>query len=358
MTIDLIVQLNILGLLILTIILFNLNSLSKSDVVERIFIALFFISFITLAADTSSYFITDHSSQLKLIIDYLLVIIVFAGSMTPFILWLLMIFKEVYIPVRLYKKYRTILIAIWAINLLLLILNPVTGLMFKNVDGVFEMRTMVIFIYQIINMILVYTGIIVLARRQDRVPRSRFIGLILFVVPNALGIVLQSFLSEYVSYWTGVSLGVLILYLSIISSHNKKDHVTGLFRQNYILNILKDYEQEKIGYLLCLFKLKIPSSMDNYKSIQKENILIKNSADFFNNTFSDIGTLSRYSKNAFLLLIRISESYEIEELQSHILENSGKKEDLEIAFYVNEFDQNKIQQFLENDMNPNKKESL
>ncbi len=86
--------------------------------------------------------------------------------------------------------------------------------------------------------------------------------------------------------------------------------------------------------------------MDNYNNIDKENMLIKNTADYLQRTFSDIGTLSRYSTNAFLLLIRISETYEIEELQSHIKENLGKGENLETAFYVNEFDSNIVKTFL------------
>lgn len=294
MELDSILQIDILGILILTMILFNYKKTTKSDIRGSLFLTLLIITMFAQIFDITSSFVSGKTQWYFFVINYISITSIYLSNLFPTVLWLLIVVFELRKSKKEIYQLLKIIIPIIIVFALLITTSPLTNLMYKITSENIIIRNNIFEVVTILNVILTIVILMILIINKKYLSNKQFFVLTLFSIPSMLGGIFQSISGDYVTLWTGVSISCLILFMYIQTTLNDKDYITGLDNENILINSVNDLIKDKTIFTLIVYELENAS----YKDI--DNLLT------FTNTIKNVHPIgvvvSRINTNSFVVV--------------------------------------------------------
>ena len=265
MTLDSLLQIDILGILILTMILFNYKKTTKSDIRGSLFLLLLLVTMFAQIFDILSNFANGRTEWYFYIINYVSVTSIYMSNLFPTTIWLLIVIYEVRKNKNELIKIIKRIIPVFVVLCLLIISSPFTSIMFKISKSNNYVRNSSFIFFTVLNITLTIVTLFYLNRDKLFLSKKQYLVLSLFAFPAVIGGAVQSVSGDYVTLWTGVSISCLILFMYIQTTLNDKDHITGLDTQCSLINNINELIADNTIFTLVIYELKDT----NYTDIDK-----------------------------------------------------------------------------------------
>ena len=236
---------------------------------------------------------------------------------------------------RVYKKLLCIVIALIAA----LILNIRLGFFFYvDADNVYHRNTAVVIFY-IFTFLCCTISIVVLRIYRRRFGRAAFFPIYMYLIPIVTGSALQMLFYGVSLAWLGTAIGIVALYMSMLSRSSYLDSLTGLYNRLYLehfmYRIKKKSSSRYYGIMIDMDDFKAIN--DNYGHSAGDQAL-KDAACIFRNAAPDRNTgVFRYAGDEFIIIIRADDEAYVkgfeDRLQSEAEKiNKGKDRRYQIGF--------------------------
>ena len=208
-----------------------------------------------------------------------------------------------------YKKRTHIEAIPLFIMLLILVTNPLTNLMFSINENNEYSRGSAVFIHWIISWgYLVYATIEVFLKMHNttsKVEKRQLLPLLYFIIPPAIGAVVQMLSYGVTSTQCGIVISILMIAIGYLTEEVSEDTLTGLNNrrafENYVIEQLQR-GNSRLTVLMC--------DVDKFKSINDEyghsvgDLVLKRIADALKRACSDESKyvfLCRYGGDEFVI---------------------------------------------------------
>lgn len=261
------IQVNILGILILTMILLNYRKLDRNDLIGTLFIFLVIVSLVTQLLDISFYFSDGKQEWYFKVLSHLSTIVMYTFTFFLPIFWLVVIIYEANKDKQLIAKIFRYIIPIYFIIFIMIVTSPFTDLMYViDENNVYSRNNMLIYstIFSFVGIIITFG---ILHKNRNFLSKKQNLTFSLFILPAILGATFQFFYPSYLFLWVGISISSLIFFLYIHSSSVDVDFITGLSNENTFMNKINDLLEEKKIFTLVTYELKDISYKDT-KTLQ------------------------------------------------------------------------------------------
>lgn len=295
--------------------------------------------FVSCIADSVSFALDGKAGQLNRIMicvsnGWLYMMNVLCG-----LIWLR--FFVLHMGLRIPKGYVLFLIAAGMIFLIILAINPFTGLAFRvNDRNVYERGPMFavylgLDLFFILNCLVVY----IIARRKSG--RMNFFPVWLFILPVAAGLAVQSAIYGISAIWPCMSISVTGVFLGVQNELIFRDKLTGLFNR-YYLDYLRNSKIKRTDHTMIT---ALMLDLNHFKEINDrwghsvgDKALIA-TGDILKNIVNDSGTVLRYAGDEFVILLNTQDKQKVsnvvDEIHSRLSEYSSETDiDFELSVSV------------------------
>ncbi len=226
-----------------------------------LFYAILFINILLLVLEPLS-FLADYVGVVAIhYLNYSLDFLIFLLSTMIVGLW------ASYIDYKIFKKQKRIYKRLFyqhitILAFILLIINFFTPILF-NVDiqtNVYQRGYL--FSIRYILIFLVYIHILFMAFKYKSIQNNRIIrGVLLFLLFPIIGSIIQMFYNELYYQFTGLALGVLVVFVFLETTSGNKDYLTNL----YTRRVLDEYLDNLVVNMLSFTIIMI--DLDHFKDI-------------------------------------------------------------------------------------------
>jgi diguanylate cyclase (GGDEF)-like protein len=321
------VDVNILAVIILIILFFKAyNPLEKMFVLQRLFLGMLLLNAIIIAFDTTTWLIDGLPGSPALFWNtatnlILYIIIPIAPSM-----WILYTEYQINKSEANLKKIFFILSCIVLSNGLLSVVSLWTGWYFL-IDGhniYHRGNTVWIFLILCYSLIL-YSFFIVLINR-NKINKKHYASLLLFFVPFLIGTTLQVLFFGVSYAWTGMMIGMLILYVNIQIDLLNVDYLTGVFNrrqlEGYLLDKVKNNAAKEpfSAILIDLDDFKIIN--DRYGHPTGDEAL-KDTVSILRKSLRQHDFIARFGGDEFIIVMDVDNRETLNQAIERILQNAA-----------------------------------
>lgn len=260
-------QTNILCMVILLVVLLAIRNRKGSFTARRlIFLKLIGFAALICASDLAAWIVQGQVFRGARIINYVCNII-YDGSITWCgYLWLRYIDLHIKGLEYDYKHRNRIMAIPLAVMLLLLLTDPLTGLLFSiDAQNVYSRADGIILHWIISWGYLLYATIEVIVKMQkigSRAERAQLVPMLVFIVPPVIAAVLQMFFFGITILQCGMTVAILIIAVNMIMDEVSKDSLTGLNNRRALENYVIDQLHRADSMLTVLM-----CDIDKFKSI-------------------------------------------------------------------------------------------
>lgn len=260
----------------------------------------------------------------------------------PLILWTFYVDFELYSDIKRIKKSLKFYLIFMVINAILAISSPITKLYFYlDSENIYHRGNFIIF-YQVVYYALFAYNFLLILVNWKRINNKNRLFLILILILPLSGLALQSIYYETSFAWLGVSLSILIGYITIQNQAIKIDYLTGLYNRRQLDYCLKNKIK---GLLRNQSFAGIMIDIDHFKKINDKfghlsgDRALEHLAIILKKSFKRNDFIARYAGDEFVVLSDIKKGEVLEEkvrkLQKNIaLYNLEKKEEFEIHISI------------------------
>lgn len=309
---------------------------------EKIFYAMVTFNILQCFIETATFFIDGKMlygyHTLSILLNTILFInnIVFAYSWTLFADYKL--FEDMQRIKRIYP-----FVAIPAILIIIGCLINLATPVFFVVDeyNIYHRTDLFVIPYAVTYFYLAY-GVVLIYSYRKKVNKYLFLPVILFMIPIAIGSLLQLFFYGYSLVWLGVAIGMISLFINVQKESSCVDMLSGLFNRHHLNNLLLAHSQKgETASALAGIMLDI----DGFKSINDRfghivgDDAISIVGKMLRTVVGDKGVLCRYGGDEFIVLMYINSQKEITDMIEKIktramLFNESEKKPYRISFSI------------------------
>jgi diguanylate cyclase (GGDEF)-like protein len=319
------IDINIIAVIILAILFFKAYSASKKMFVhQRLFLGMVLLNVIIIVFDTASWLIDGlpGSSALfwnkgtNLVLD---IIIPLAPSM-----WILYIDYQLKKSEANLKKIFFILGCVLLANGLVSFASLWTG-WYYLIDGhnIYHRGDYVWIFMSLCYALILYSFFTVLFNR-DKIDKKHYTSLLLFFVPFLIGTTLQALFFGVSYAWTGMMLGMFILYLNIQVELLNADYLTGAFNRRQ----LEDYLFDKIKNSVAKEPFSaILIDLDDFKIINDRyghhtgDEALKDTVGILRNSLRQRDFIARFGGDEFIIVMDVDNREALNQTVERILKN-------------------------------------
>ena len=316
---------NILAFIILTILFLKAyNPSEKIFVQQRLFLRMVLLNAIIIAIDTTSWLVDGLQGSPALFWNkatnlILYIIIPLAPSM-----WILYTDYQIKRSEANLKKIFFILSGILLSNGLLSVASLWTGWYFFVDDYNIYHRGDYIWIFLTLCYALILYSFFTVLFNRDKIIKKHYRSLLLFYVPYLIGATLQV-VNYGVSYaWTGMMIGMLILYINIQVDLLNADYLTGAFNRRQLEGYLRDKVQNSAAkepfsaILIDLDGFKIIN--DRYGHHTGDEAL-KDTVSILRKSLRQRDFIARFGGDEFIIVMDVDNREALNQTIERILKN-------------------------------------
>ncbi len=242
-------------------------------------------------------------------------------------LWILFADAKVYSENKLLKKRFIPMILPLLVMLLLLIANIFNGWIFEiSEENVYSRNFLFVFDYAVTYSYLL-AGAGILYKNRSSTKRYTYLPVLLFILPVAIGSLLQFLFYGIATLWLSAAIGLTSLYISIQTENAYLDRLTGVYNQHYFETYVsalykaaaRDSKKQKIAALMIDID-RFKSINDRYGHVVGDEALIR-SARILRASAGKNALVVRYGGDEFLIILRDKSETEVALLVGEIQKN-------------------------------------
>jgi diguanylate cyclase (GGDEF)-like protein len=293
----------------------------------RIFRQIILVNMLVLAVDFLQVVIDGIDRPIYMWMNIGLSMILFiVGPFLP-LLWFRYVDYYIHKDVIRLHKYRWFLWAPIIVNLAMALLSPFFGwLFFVSAANVYSRGPLFN-----INVVITY-GYLVLALvalmvNRNTLRKSSFVPMILFVIPPAIGGLIQAFYYGVLLVLPMITLSVLMVYVFVQMERANTDYLTGLFNRREFEGYITGLERHKKKLsMLCGFSL----DLDRFKAINDlyghdiGDSALKAISEVLRDCFRQNDFLARLGGDEFIALLYVETEEEMKEIVMRLHEAMDK----------------------------------
>ena len=318
--------LNVLAMIYMLILFFNLGHNLKQSVLNRLYVFIILAVFMFLALDSCYTFFYGKTgvpySVLLLIVKSLYLFV------NCLIIWLWARYIDIMIYENAYKEmWHPIVYGIFfSINALMLLFNLFIPILFEiSTMGTFIVHLIPMWIFTIMNYLSVALVTWNVWRNRTKIKHSLFLPLLIFPLPPFLAEIVQLF-TRYISLTCAYSISALLVFQVAQDHAIYADELTGLSNRRLMNEYLNKWFTESNGSLIC----GIMIDLDGLKQIndqyghQAGDAAIKHMAQIMVTLNRKDILKIRYGGDEFILLWRSEEEDDLEQVKQSLMDQKDK----------------------------------
>jgi diguanylate cyclase (GGDEF)-like protein len=321
------VEIDCFALAILFLIFMNIRRRAVPYLLEqKIFMALLIANALIIIFDMLMWIIDGKPGAVARDFNYLVTACYY--SMNPLIcmLWYLYADFHIYKSEKHLKRMLPLMAVPACVNLALSFLSIVGDhlLFFIDENNVYR-RGDLFFVMAFISFFYLLYPMILIISKQKTIQRREFVPLLVFIIPQLIGGILQSLYYGISLIWICVTLSILIIFINIQNSQLYTDYLTGLYNRRQLDNYLQQKAQNIENRPLA----GIMIDLNSFKAINDEyghqigDQALQHTADILKKTFRKHDDfIARYGGDEFVVLISAGDRFrlpnEIERLKEKV----------------------------------------
>ena len=242
-------------------------------------------------------------------------------------LWILFADAKVYSENKLLKKRFIPMILPLLVMLVLLIANIFNGWIFEiSEENVYSRNFLFVFDYAVTYSYLL-AGAGILYKNRSSTKRYTYLPVLLFILPVAIGSLLQFLFYGIATLWLSAAIGLTSLYISIQTENAYLDRLTGVYNRHYFETYVsalykaaaRDSKKQKIAALMIDID-RFKSINDRYGHVVGDEALIR-SARILRASAGKNALVVRYGGDEVLVILRDKSETEVALLVGEIQKN-------------------------------------
>ncbi|MCF7924290.1 MAG: GGDEF domain-containing protein, partial [Candidatus Izimaplasma sp.] len=302
------------AILTLIIVWFGLNNPRYTKYSGyTLFKSLVFLTIFMLLTDLLHEFLNGNQSTINLIFYPILTIIIYIIPIIMGIIWTAYVYILIHLksPKIDYRVYAFLIPGI--ISIILTILSGFFPIYFDfNSQNVYSRALIYPLSLAIQYFYFLFPAILVLKHRK-KMHSYKFYPLVLFIIPPAIGGIIQALNYGLLIVWPLLALSILMVFIFVQSQFIKTDYLTGLMNKGAFENHIN-----KIDFIKKNNKLAaILMDLDNFKDINDYyghsvgDKVLKIFANTCYETFRKDDYLARIGGDEFAVLLYVSDNNQI-----------------------------------------------
>ncbi len=278
---------------------------------SRIFRSMLLINMAALGLEILGWLVDGRPGRLYANANLAVNAVFYALTPLPAYLWVLYADYEVFRNERRTAALAKPLALPAGITALLSLATPFTGWMFSIQSGNLFCRGSMFPVLVALSYGYFMMGLLLVIRRRNNLPKTHLGPLLFYTLPPVLGGMVQALNYGLTLLWSGLTLSILNLYLSIQNKKMQTDYLTGTHNRLSITQMLKDKVRESSagkGFSLVLIDLNgFKAINDQYgHAIGDEALAI--TAKLLKQSLRKDDFLARYGGDEFLIVLDIADA--------------------------------------------------
>lgn len=341
------IEISIVGIFLLLIIIFNQRQNTGISTLQRQFSLLVYAEIAILVIDTACWLLDGttfpHARTVNIIVETLYYCF---NILMPF---LGVVYAEIFLNINQKETYRRLrLLAIPMVALFLFLgINLYTNSVFIiDENNVYHRNTGYLLYAGLAFFYMGYMsvrGLIAIRHSSWKEEKRRFYPITYFIIPPAIGGIIQTFVYGLTLIWVFVAVSIMMLYIDSLNQQISADPLTGINnRRELNLFLLRETKDPDYKGVLALIMMDVDGFKmvnDTYGHFYGDGILVT-VADILKQSCKNTPAfLARYGGDEFCIVYPAKNKHAVENLietiQSNVIAwNSLQKEPVTIGLSI------------------------
>ncbi|MGI6197066.1 MAG: GGDEF domain-containing protein [Eubacteriales bacterium] len=299
------------GILLMLLILHYGNKMFQVGLLaDKLYCGMVWLTVALCMVETATFLIDGKLFAGSRIMAFVLNELLYTMDLLFGFLWILFADTKVYSENKLLRKHFFPMILPLLVMLVLLIANIFNGWVFEiSEENVYSRNFLFVFNY-VVTYGYLLAGVGILYKNRRRTKRYTYLPVLLFILPVAIGSLLQFLFYGIATLWLSAAIGLTSLYISMQTENTYLDRLTGVYNryylETYVGSLYKeaayDFKKKKFAALMI--------DLDNFKSINDryghvvgDDALIR-SARILRASVGKNALVTRYGGDEFLIILR------------------------------------------------------
>ena len=317
---------NCTGMVLLLISIFSrFITRRKRQTEDRFFNALLLIGMVGCAFELISFLVDGKEGFFNLFMNYFSNTLIYCCTTTVSVIWLW--YTDTMIN-RNPKRITTIFlpfVIVWAILIVMLIVNIPTGFIFtidkNNVYG----RTSAGYIYYAFLFSSLITTIVIYFVSRIRHGKTIFFPIHMFLIPIIASCIIQVIWYGIASAWLGCAVGLTGIYVDILSRNSMIDSLTRLSNRSYLehsFRVIKE-KSSKYAYAGIMFDVDYFKTINDTYGHSVGDEALRGAARILTDSLDRNSLAFRFAGDEFIVLVKlpIERKEELEKVVNKIKNN-------------------------------------
>lgn len=309
---------NLISLLLIGTLYFSNRQRMSNDRDMQNVLQMMKITALSNIADLCVFYLDGSASAFATIVVFLSGSWLYLGNVLIGYMWAKFLVTHLNIPFtdRRKKIYR----AGGVVAGILLVLNVFFPLVFSDSDGVYK-RGPAYGVFLLFAILYIADSLYLYYKCRKKVGTLRLFPVEVFLVPIAVGVVVQALFMEIAITWTSIAVALAGVMTALKNELIFLDRLTGLYNRVYLEFLQKQAYKKKnawvSGIMIDLNGFK--QINDNYGHSEGDAALIV-VADLLRKSFCEYGVVTRYAGDEFVVMLNTTD----EQLVRDLIERAKK----------------------------------
>lgn len=309
---------NIISLLLIGTLYLSNRQRMSSDRDMRIVLRMMVVTAVSNVSDCLVFYLDGSLSIFSRVLIFLSGSWLFLGNVLIGYMWAQFISTHLNIPFT--KMRKTVYRLGGVVAVLLLVINVFYPLVFSNADGEYK-RGPAYSVFLLMAFLYILDSMYLYARCRKKVGALKLFPVEVFLVPVAIGIIIQTLFVEVAITWTSIAVAIAGIMTALKNETIFLDHLTGLNNRLYLEFLQRQAYKKKnawvSGIMVDLNGFK--EINDNYGHAEGDSALII-TADLLRKSFGEYGVVTRYAGDEFVVVLNTTD----EQLVRKLIERAKK----------------------------------
>lgn len=316
------------GILLMFLIMHYGNNIFRVGLLaDKLYYGMVWLTVALCMVETATFLIDGKLFAGSRIMAFVLNELLYTMNILFGFLWILFADAKVYSENKLLKKRFIPMILPLLVMLVLLIANIFNGWIFEiSEENVYSRNFLFVFDYAVTYSYLL-AGAGILYKNRSSTKRYTYLPVLLFILPVAIGSLLQFLFYGIATLWLSAAIGLTSLYISLQTENAYLDRLTGVYNRHYFETYVsalykaaaRDSKKQKIAALMIDID-RFKSINDRYGHVVGDEALIC-SARILRASVGKNAHVVRYGGDEFLVILRDKSETEVALLVGEIQKN-------------------------------------
>lgn len=316
------------GILLMFLIMHYGNNIFRVGLLaDKLYYGMVWLTVALCMVETATFLIDGKLFAGSRIMAFVLNELLYTMNILFGFLWILFADAKVYSENKLLKKRFIPMILPLLVMLVLLIANIFNGWIFEiSEENVYSRNFLFVFDYAVTYSYLL-AGAGILYKNRSSTKRYTYLPVLLFILPVAIGSLLQFLFYGIATLWLSAAIGLTSLYISLQTENAYLDRLTGVYNRHYFETYVsalykaaaRDSKKQKIAALMIDID-RFKSINDRYGHVVGDEALIR-SARILRASAGKNALVVRYGGDEFLIILRDKSETEVALLVGEIQKN-------------------------------------